>query len=464
MINPIARQRKTQLSVVQITLIAAIGGFLLGFDASVLASTQLYFTQFFSLSASQQGWAISSAGYGCFVGAVSSGYLTSALSRKYTLMLAAFLFVVSSIGSGGANSLDELAFFRIIFGLGIGMIAMTAPMYIAEISPPEIRGKMVTYHQLAMVTGFLIPFIISLSINSAGIITASDWVAYGWRLMLWSELIPSLVFLVLLLLVPHSPRWLMLKGRTNQAQAVLLQLTASKKDAQSELEDIANSLAEKNLPTHKLLLNKGLLLALFIGIMLAIFQQATGIGALLIYSADIFQQALNYSPAEALKPQLWVGVVNLLFTFVAIYSVDSWGRKPLLITGAVGMFSGLMVLAVAIYTQQLGLVSVFGVLLFVAAFAMSMGPVVWVILAEMFPNNVRSLAMAIVIGSQCLVSALVTNVFPILSKSEFNTLNFNGALPYFLFALVCIIAILFVWRLVPETKGKTLEEMEQLWR
>ena len=463
MINPIARQRKTQLSVVQITLIAAIGGFLLGFDASVLASTQLYFTQFFSLSASQQGWAISSAGYGCFVGAVSSGYLTLALSRKYTLILAAFLFVVSSIGSGGANSLDELAFFRIIFGLGIGMIAMTAPMYIAEISPPEIRGKMVTYHQLAMVIGFLIPFVISLSINSAGIITASDWVAYGWRLMLWSELIPSLVFLVLLLLVPHSPRWLMLKGRTKQAQAVLLQLTASKNDAQSELEDIANSLAEKTLPTHKLLLNKGLVLALFIGIMLAIFQQATGIGALLIYSADIFQQALNYSPAEALKPQLWVGVVNLLFTFVAIYSVDSWGRKPLLITGAVGMFSGLMVLAVAIYTQQLGLVSVFGVLLFVAAFAMSMGPVVWVILAEMFPNNVRSLAMAIVIGSQCLVSALVTNVFPILSKSEFNTLNFNGALPYFLFALVCIIAILFVWRLVPETKGKTLEEMEQLW-
>ena len=256
----------------------------------------------------------------------------------------------------------------------------------------------------------------------------------------------------------------MLKGRTKQAQAVLLQLTASKKHAHSELEDIANSLAEKTLPTHKLLLNKGLLLALFIGIMLAIFQQATGIGALLIYSADIFQQALNYSPAEALKPQLWVGVVNLLFTFVAIYSVDSWGRKPLLITGAVGMFSGLMVLAVAIYTQQLGLVSVFGVLLFVAAFAMSMGPVVWVILAEMFPNNVRSLAMAIVIGSQCLVSALVTNVFPILSKSEFNTLNFNGALPYFLFALVCIIAILFVWRLVPETKGKTLEEMEKLWR
>ena len=453
-----------QLSVLQITLIAAIGGFLLGYDASVLASTQSYFTQFFNLTPSQQGWAISSAGYGCFIGAISSGYLTTALSRKYTLMLAAFLFVVSSIGSGSASSLSELVYYRIILGLGIGMIAMTAPMYIAEISPPEIRGKMVTYHQLAMVIGFLIPFIISLLVNSVDAITTSDWVAYGWRLMLWSELIPSLIFLTLLLIVPHSPRWLMLRGRTQQAQAVLLQLTLNKDAAQSELNDIANSLAEKTLPAAKLIFDKGLLLALFIGIMLAIFQQATGIGALLIYSADIFQQALNYGPTEALKPQLWVGVVNLLFTFIAVYKVDSWGRKPLLIAGALGMFLGLIILSAAIYTQQLGPASLFGVLLFVATFAMSMGPVVWVILAEIFPNNVRSLAMAIVIGGQCLVSALVTNIFPILNKSEFNALNFNGALPYLIFAFVCIVAILFVWRLVPETKGKTLEEMEQLWR
>ena len=453
-----------QLSVLQITLIAAIGGFLLGYDASVLASTQSYFTQFFNLTPSQQGWAISSAGYGCFIGAISSGYLTTALSRKYTLMLAAFLFVVSSIGSGSASSLSELVYYRIILGLGIGMIAMTAPMYIAEISPPEIRGKMVTYHQLAMVIGFLIPFIISLLVNSVDAITTSDWVAYGWRLMLWSELIPSLIFLTLLLIVPHSPRWLMLRGRTQQAQAVLLQLTLNKDAAQSELNDIANSLAEKTLPAAKLIFDKGLLLALFIGIMLAIFQQATGIGALLIYSADIFQQALNFGPTEALKPQLWVGVVNLLFTFIAVYKVDSWGRKPLLIAGAMGMFLGLIILSAAIYTQQLGPASLFGVLLFVATFAMSMGPVVWVILAEIFPNNVRSLAMAIVIGGQCLVSALVTNIFPILNKSEFNALNFNGALPYLIFAFVCIVAILFVWRLVPETKGKTLEEMEQLWR
>lgn len=453
-----------QLSVVQITLITAIGGFLLGYDASVLASTQSYFTQFFNLTPSQQGWAISSAGYGCFIGAISSGYLTTALSRKYTLLLAAFLFIVSSIGSCSASSLSELVYCRIILGLGIGMIAMTAPMYIAEISPPKIRGKMVTYYQLAMVIGFLIPFITSLLVNSVDAITTSDWVAYGWRLMLWSEVIPSLIFLTLLLIVPHSPRWLMLRGKTQQAQAVLLQLTLNKDNAKSELNDIANSLAEKTLPATQMFYNKGLLLALFIGIMLAIFQQATGIGAVLIYSADIFQQALNLSPTEVIWPQLWVSVVNLLFTFVAIYKVDSWGRKPLLIAGAVGMLIGLSVLAIAIYNQQLGLQSLLGVLLFVGAFAMSLGPVVWVILAEIFPNNVRSLAMAIVIGGQCLASALVTNIFPILNKSEFNALHFNGALPYLIFAFVCIVVILFIWRLVPETKGKTLEEMEQLWR
>jgi SP family xylose:H+ symportor-like MFS transporter len=198
--------------------------------------------------------------------------------------------------------------------------------------------------------------------------------------------------------------------------------------------------------------------------MLAIFQQATGIVAILIYSGEIFSQALGHDPKQALIPQLWVSVVNLVFTFVAIYKVDSWGRKPLLILGTSGMLLGLSALALSVYTQQAGLVSLMGVLLFVGAYAMSMGPVVWVILSEIFPNNVRSLAMSIAIGAQCLTSALVTNGFPILHKSHFNSINFNGALTYFLFASVCIVAILFVWRLVPETKGKTLEEMEQLWR
>lgn len=454
---------KPNLSVLQITLIVALGGLLMGYDAATVATSQMYFTQYFGFTPAQQGWVISSAGYGCFLGAISAGYLTSALSRKYTLILAAVLYIISAIGSGVADSLTVLVSYRIILGLSIGMIAMTSPMYIAEISPSNIRGKMITYHQLAMVIGFILPFMVSFLINT-GDISHSDRVAHGWRLMFWTEIVPAVIFFVLLFYVPHSPRWLILKGRNQHAKTVLNQLAEDKSEAESEYELIAKSLAETKAPSRKHLFKNGLGFALFLGIMLAIFQQATGIVAILLYSGEIFSQALGYDPKQALMPQLWVGIVNLIFTFVAIYKVDSWGRKPLLIGGTLGMFFGLTVLALSVYTQQEGILSLIGVLLFVGAFAMSMGPVVWVILAEIFPNNVRSLAMSITIGAQCLTSAFVTNGFPILYKSHFNTLNFNGALPYFLFASICIIAILFVWRLVPETKGKSLEEMEQIWR
>jgi SP family xylose:H+ symportor-like MFS transporter len=454
---------KSQLSVLQITLIVALGGLLMGYDAATVATSQIYFTQYFGFTPAQQGWVISSAGYGCFLGAISAGYLTSALSRKYTLILAALLYIISAVGSGVADSLYILVSYRIILGLSIGMIAMTSPMYIAEISPSNIRGKMVTYHQLAMVVGFILPFLVGFLLF-AGDISHFDRYTFGWRLMFWSEVIPAVIFFALLFSIPHSPRWLMLKGRDQKAQQVLSQLADDHHSAQSEYKLIAKSLTETMLPARKLLFRKGLGFALFLGVMLAIFQQATGIVAILIYSGEIFSQALGYGPKQALIPQLWVSMVNLVFTFVAIYKVDSWGRKPLLIIGTSGMLAGLLALALSVYTQQTGIVSLVGVLLFVGAFAMSMGPVVWVILSEIFPNNVRSLAMSIAISAQCLTSALVTNVFPILHKSHFNSFNFNGALAYFLFASVCIIAILFIWRLVPETKGKTLEEMEQLWR
>lgn len=454
---------KYQLSVLQVTLIVALGGLLMGYDAATVATSQMYFTQYFGFSSVQQGWVISSAGYGCFLGAISAGYLTSVLSRKYTLILAAVLYVISAIGSGIADSLMILVSYRLILGLSIGMIAMTSPMYIAEISPSHIRGKMVTYHQLAMVVGFILPFLLSFLMNMFET-NHSDRLTYGWRLMFWSEILPAVIFFILLFAIPHSPRWLMLKGRNQQAREVLNQLTDDQQVSQMEYKLIAKSLAEATISARKLLFSKGLGYALFLGTMLAIFQQATGIVAILIYSGEIFSQALGYGPEQALIPQLWVSMVNLVFTFVAIYTVDSWGRKPLLIMGTLGMLLGLLALSLSIYIQQTGLLSLIGVLLFVGAFAMSMGPVVWVILAEIFPNNVRSLAMSIVIGAQCLTSALVTNGFPILHKSHFNMINFNGALPYFIFASVCIISILFIWRLVPETKGKTLEEMEQLWQ
>ena len=198
-------------------------------------------------------------------------------------------------------------------------------------------------------------------------------------------------------------------------------------------------------------------------ILLSVFQQVTGINAILYYGAEIFSNALGYGPEDALKQQLWLGAVNMIFTFIAIFAVDNWGRKPLLITGVLGMFLGLSVLGWTIYTQQLGIVSLIAILVFIGSFAMSMGPVVWVMLTEIFPNCIRSAAMAVAVGAQWLFNAIVANTFPVVNNSTYNSEKFNGALPYFIFAGFCILTIIFVWRMVPETKGKTLEELETLW-
>jgi SP family xylose:H+ symportor-like MFS transporter len=438
----------------------------------VIAGSQLYFTKYFNLSAAQQGWAVSSALYGCLVGALVGGYLTQRISRKYTLILTAALFAISAYGSGMAATLNQLAIYRIIGGLAVGMASLAAPMYIAEMAPPKYRGRMVSYYQLAVVIGFFVVFLATYFIGGGDTQNMTPEVLaqlhernvnQGWRIMLWSELLPALAFLALLFTVPHSPRWLISQGRNREAKVVLAQIISSEQEAASEFADIEASLTNSPAPNLTMLFGKGIGFALFLGVMLSIFQQVTGINAILYYGAEIFSNALGYGPEDALKQQLWLGAVNLIFTFVAIYKVDSWGRKPLFIGGSMGMFAGLMVLGLTIYTQQMGVVSLIAVLVFIASFAMSMGPVVWVMLSEMFPNNVRSVAMSIAVAAQWLFNALVANSFPVVNQSVLNQDSFNGALPYFIFASLCIVAMLFVWMLVPETKGKTLEEMEALW-
>ncbi|MGB2154323.1 MAG: sugar porter family MFS transporter [Porticoccaceae bacterium] len=461
-----------QGNILKITLVAALGGLLFGYDTGVIAGSQLYFTQYFDFTPAQQGWAVSSALYGCLIGAIAGGYLTRRISRKYTLILAAVLFTLSAWGSGVADSLSTLVIYRILGGLGVGMASLAAPMYIAEIAPPRHRGRMVSYYQLAVVIGFFTVFLATYFIgggDTAGlspeaIAEVREYnIRQGWRVMLWSELLPAIAFFLLLFTVPHSPRWLMMQRREDEARLVLEAITASPQEAEAELADIANSLAENPSPKWTALFARGVGFALFLGVMLSIFQQITGINAILYYGAEIFSNALGYGPEDALKQQLWLGGVNLVFTFIAIYTVDSWGRKPLFIAGSLGMFMGLTVLGLTIYTQQVGVISLLAVLLFIGSFAMSMGPVVWVMLAEIFPNNVRSLAMSLAVAAQWLFNALVANSFPLVNESSLNQQEFNGALPYFIFAVFCILAMAFVWKLVPETKGKTLEEMDALW-
>ena len=468
----IAASSNERLTILKITIVAALGGLLFGYDTGVIGGSQLYFTEYFNFSAAEQGWAVSSALYGCLVGALAGGYLTKRISRKYTLILAAALFTISAWGSGIANSLNELAIYRIIGGLAVGMASLAAPMYIAEIAPPRLRGRLVSYYQLAVVIGFFIVFLATYFIGGGDTQNMSPEVLeelhkhnvnQGWRIMFWSELLPAGAFFLLLFTVPHSPRWLVLKGRTDEAKAVLARITATEQEAAAELADIQASLTNSSAPNMAMLFGKGIGFALFLGVMLSIFQQITGINAILYYGAEIFSNALGYGPEDALKQQLWLGAVNLIFTFVAIYKVDSWGRKPLFIGGSIGMFAGLTVLGLTIYTGQMGVISLLAILVFIGSFAMSMGPVVWVMLSEMFPNNVRSVSMSIAVAAQWLFNALVANSFPLVNESALNQNGFNGALPYFIFSSFCVVAMVFVWKLVPETKGKSLEEMEALW-
>ncbi len=459
-------------SVVKIALVAAIGGFLFGFDTGVIGGTQLFFTKYLALSPAEQGWAVGSALYGCFFGALIAGYLTDAISRKYTLMLAAALFSISAWGSGIADSLSTLVVYRIIGGVGIGFASMAAPMYIAEISPAAQRGRMVSLYQLAIVVGFFAVFLATYYIgggNGAGLTGEQSQSIYqynlerGWRVMFWSELPVAILFLFMLFFVPHSPRWLALKGRKQDAVNVLTRFSSSSERAESEYAVIEQSLKQVQISNIQGLVTGGLIFATFIGVMLSIFQQTSGINAILYYGAEIFSSALGYGPQDALKQQLLLGAVNLIFTFVAIFTVDKWGRKPLYLCGTAGMIVSLAVLGYTIQAQVLGIASLIAILLFVGSFALSMGPIVWVVLSEMFPNKARSLCMSIAVGAQWLFNGVVASSFPIVNRSDFNQTEFNGALPYYIFAFFCVVAFVFVWRFMPETKGKSLEEIEGLW-
>jgi SP family xylose:H+ symportor-like MFS transporter len=449
-----------------IAFVVALGGFLFGYDTGVIGGTQLYFTKYFNLSPAEQGWAVSSALYGCLIGAAIAGFMSNHFSRKYTLIISAALFVVSAWGSGIADSLTELAVYRIIGGIGVGVASMTSPMYIAEISPAKNRGQMVSLYQLAIVLGFFIVFLATYFIGgNMAMETSAELHTYnleqGWRVMFWSELIPAILFLGTLFFVPHSPRWLFLKNRTEEAKNVLLKIISDDKiveEAYAEIESSIKNQTEKARFKH--LFQGGLLVILLIGAALAVLQQVTGINAILYYGAEIFSTALGYGPEDALLQQLWLGTVNLIFTFVAIFTVDRWGRKPLLLTGSIGMFISLFVLGISIYSQQLGVISLISILAFIGSFALSMGPVTWVLLSEIFPNTARGVMMSISVGAMWLFNAIVANTFPVINKSFLNTDVFNGALPYFIFAALCIVTFIFVWKFVPETKGKTLEEIE----
>ena len=461
-----------------ITAVAALGGFLFGYDTGVIGGTQLYFSKYFELGKIAKGWAVGSALYGCLFGSLIAGFLSERLSRKYALILSAFLFSISAWGSGipdatSPNALALLIFFRVVGGIGVGIASMVAPIYISEVSPPAKRGQLVSYYQLAVVLGFFLVFLVTYFVGGGDVKQLSEEafakveaynISQGWRVMFWSELVPAISFLLLLFIIPHSPRWLMMRGRTEDANAVLKKISTSDDEAQQLMEEIQTSIDTQKQQSKNLsiLFGKAILPILLIGIALSVLQQVTGINAILYYGAEIFEKTLGYK--DPLKQQLVQGAVNFIATFIAIFTVDKWGRKPLLIVGVIGMFLGITTLGATIYFEQKGFLSLFGMLTFIASFALSMGPVVWVMLSEIFPNHIRSMAMSVAVAAQWLFNGIVANVFPIVTESTLNKETFHGGLPYFIFGAFCLLTIGFVLKFVPETKGRSLEEMDQFWK
>ncbi|MFN4762229.1 sugar porter family MFS transporter [Gillisia sp. Q332] len=456
---------KNKTYLILITIVSALGGLLFGYDTGVINGSQYYFSQYFDLDPGMKGWVVGSALIGCFVGAIVAGPLSKAIGRKYSLIISAILFSLSAWGSGLPAFLPEsvslLVMFRLLGGLGIGIASMNAPTYIAEIAPAKIRGTLVSYYQLAIVVGFFVVFLVTYFIGNSA--TEAENIQDGWRLMFWSELIPSTLFLILLFFVPKSPRWLAIKGLKSEAFKVLVRIHG-KEVANEEIRDIERSI-EKDKGKVKLnIFAKGVFSIIVIGTVLSILQQFTGINAVLYYGADIFESALGFGQEDVLQQQVLLAAINLVFTFVAMATVDRFGRKPLIYIGAVGMLSGFLMLGATLMTDTVGLLSLVGVLLFIASFAMSMGPVVWVILSEMFPNNMRSTAMSIAVAAQWAANYVVTQSFPLVAESEVNKSEYwNGSLPYFIFSVFILAIIFFTYKYIPETKGKSLEELEDMW-
>ncbi|WP_299525214.1 sugar porter family MFS transporter [uncultured Lutibacter sp.] len=473
-----------RINIYFITIVITLGGLLFGYDTGVINGTQFYFSKYFELTGALKGFIVSSALLGALAGTAFSGILSKSIGRKNSLIIAAVLFAISAWGSGLPSFLPEsislMVFFRILGGIAIGMASMNAPMYIAEIAPAAKRGNLVTFYQLAIVIGFFVVFLVTYFIGNG--MTESENISTGWRYMFWSELIPAGLFLSLLFLVPKSPRWLMMKGNEKEAYTVLTKIHGEEL-ADKEFVEIRKSIQKKGNSEKESIFSKSLLPIIIIGTILSVLQQFTGINAVLYYGADIFEQALGFGKKDILLQQILLATVNLIFTFIAMFTVDKLGRKPLLIIGGFGMLIGFLMMGFTLYLSDYsqlnsaglptissseGIISLIGILIFIGSFAMSMGPVVWVILSEIFPNRVRSIAMSIAVAGQWLANYFVSQSFPMIVESDVNKLQmeggvWNNALPYFLFSGFIVLIILFVWKFIPETKGKTLEEMETLF-
>ena len=411
---------------------------------------------------SVKGFTISSALIGCIIGGAMAGFISKAIGRRNGLIISAIAFSISAIGAWNPEKLNffgtlpvfSFVIYRIIGGIGVGLASMLSPMYIAEIAPANVRGKLVSWNQFAIIFGMLVIYFVNLFIARRG---SEEWlVTEGWRWMFFSGLIPSGLFLLLLMFVPETPRYLVMKGKEDKALKVLKKISGEK-NAPMILKDIKDTLHETSIPW----LSYGFLV-IFIGILLSVFQQFVGINVVLYYAGNIFRN-MGASNDSSMIQTIIVGIVNLVFTVLAILTVDRFGRKPLMIIGGVGMAISMVALGFSFYFGKIGVVALIFMLTYTASFAMSWGPVTWVLLSEIFPNSIRS-AMSIAVAAQWIANLIVSWTFPMLNDNLALTASFNHGFAYWIYGVMGILSALFIWKMVPETKGKTLEEIEKTWK
>jgi MFS transporter, SP family, xylose:H+ symportor len=447
-----------------ITLIATLGGLLFGYDTAVISgaekSVQIYLVDSLGLSTWVHGATISSALIGCIIGGAISGLFASGIGRKKTLIVAAVLFFLSALGSAhpeflffkeGEPSMGVLYmfnFYRIMGGIGVGLASAVCPVYIGELAPANIRGRLVSLNQFAIIFGMLVVYFVNWGIAGGQTI---EWInEVGWRRMFLSEAIPAGLFGILLFFVPESPRYLSMVHRDDEALKILTKVNGAERARQilAEIKSTVEHHSGKLLSYGKTVI--------VIGILLSVFQQFVGINVALYYAPRIFESMGAAKDASMLQTVV-MGVINVLFTVLAIMTVDRWGRKPLLMVGSVGMAIGMFAIAGLSYFEIIGISTLVFIIIYTASFMMSWGPICWVLISEIFPNKIRGKAVAVAVAAQWAANYFISSTYP-------SMMEFSGAFTYGFYGVMSVLSLLFVWKMVPETKGKTLEEMEALWR
>lgn len=471
--------------LISIVLVAVLGGLLFGYDTAVISGAEKGLQAFFlgaddfTYTDAWHGFTCASALVGCIIGSAISGYLASNWGRKKSLFFAGVMFFISALGSmepeflifeHGVPNFELLVAFniyRIIGGVGVGLASAICPMYIAEVAPSNIRGTLVSWNQFAIIFGQLVVYFVNFIIlgeNANPVIEAmkvlnadeAAWtISTGWRYMFGSEAVPAGLFTLLICLVPETPRYLVMAGRDDKALAILQRINGATVGSEI-LHEIKTTITEKT----ERLFTYGVMV-IFIGIMLSVFQQAVGINAVLYYAPRIFG---DMGMTDPMVNTVVMGVVNILFTLVAIFTVEKWGRRPLLITGSIGMAVGAFGVALTFGNASMSMVCMVSIMVYSASFMMSWGPICWVLIAEIFPNTIRGKAVAIAVAFQWIFNWIVSSTFvPMFNMKTAGDTDFGHWFTYGLYGVICVVAAFFVWKLVPETKGKTLEDMTKLW-